>query len=76
MFNKVRDKGNETAMTSDLSPRLAIAILFSRLFALFFSLEVVVVKRGSSLERCLRFWDSMEDDNCRICKSTKYIFDI
>ena len=67
MFNKVRDRGNETAMASDLRPRLAIAILFSRRLALFFSLLsfslVVVVMPGSSLKRCLRFWDSMEESN-------------
>lgn len=66
MFNKVRDRGNETAMSNDRRPRLAITILFSRPFALFFSLLLVVaaaaaVMSGSSLKRCLRFWDSMEE---------------
>ena len=69
MFNKVRDIGNKTAMASDLRSRLAVAILFSRLLALFFSLllsislVVDVVMPGSSLKRCLRFWDSMEESN-------------
>ena len=62
MFNKVRDIGNKTAMASDLRSRLAVAILFSRLLALFFFIGGGRNVRAS-LKRCLRFWDSMEESN-------------
>lgn len=60
MVKRVRESGIETVMASDLRPRLAMAMLFSRLFLVLLLLRVVVVMLGSSLERCLRVWEAME----------------
>ena len=61
MVKRVRESGIETVMASDLRPRLAMAMLFSRLFLVLLLLRVVVVVMlGSSLERCLRVWEAME----------------
>jgi len=60
MVKRVRESGIETVMASDLRPRLAMAMLFSRLFLVLLLLRVVVMMLGSSLERCLRVWEAME----------------
>ena len=43
MVKRVRESGIETVMASDLRPRLATAMLFSRLFLVLLLLRVVVV---------------------------------
>lgn len=55
MAKRPTDTGTETETASDLKPRLAMAILFSRLLLLVLSFEAVDV--GSRLVRCLRLWE-------------------
>lgn len=60
MAKRLRDTGIETAMASDLTPRLAMAILLFLLVLLsplFFVAVAVAV--GSRLVRGLRLWESI-----------------